>query len=70
MQVEYDAIVKNGTWNLCDLPPGKKAIGTKWVYKLKRKVDGTIRYRLGLLQKVMLKKKALILMRPLLPHVE
>ena len=35
MHFEYDAIVKNGTtWSLCDLPSGKKAIGTKWVYKL------------------------------------
>jgi len=42
MRVEYDAIVKNGTWSLCDLPPGKKAIGTKWVYKLKRKPDGSV----------------------------
>ena len=29
MQVEYDAIIKNGTWYLIDLPHGKKAIGTK-----------------------------------------
>ena len=37
MRVEYDAIMKNGTWSLCDFPLGKKAIGTKWVYKLKHK---------------------------------
>ena len=42
MQVEYDAIVNNETWSLCDLPAGKKAIGTKWVYKLKRKPDGSV----------------------------
>ena len=42
MQAEYDAIVKNETWSLCDLPAGKKAIGTKWVYKLKRKPDGSV----------------------------
>ena len=29
MQIEYDAIMKNGTWLLVDLPVGKKAIGTK-----------------------------------------
>ncbi|MCO5566825.1 hypothetical protein L7F22_020507 [Adiantum nelumboides] len=33
---------KNDTWTLCDLPPGKKAISTKWVYKLKCKSDGEI----------------------------
>ena len=30
MQTEYDAIVKNDTWYLTDLPVGKKTIGTKW----------------------------------------
>ena len=34
MQSEFDAIVKNGTWSLCDLPSRKKTIGTKLVYKL------------------------------------
>ena len=42
MQIEYDAIMKNGTWSLVDLPVGKKAIGTKWVYKLKCKPDGSV----------------------------
>ncbi|MCO5562680.1 hypothetical protein L7F22_016308 [Adiantum nelumboides] len=42
MQSEFDALIENDTWTLCDLPPGKKAIGTKWVYKLKRKPDGEI----------------------------
>ena len=36
MQSEFDAIMKNETWSLVDLPVGKKAIGTKWVFKLKQ----------------------------------
>ena len=78
MQSEYDAIMQNGTWTLCDLPPGKKAIaswgkkfiGTKWVYKLKRKPDGTVdRHKARLvLQRVMLKRRALTLMKHFLPH--
>ena len=40
MPFECDAIMKNDTWSLCTLPLGKKAIGTKWVYKLKCKPDG------------------------------
>ena len=52
IRIEYDAIVKNGTWSLCDLPFGKKAIGTKWVYKLKSKLDGSIvRYKAQLVAK-------------------
>ncbi|MCO5607928.1 hypothetical protein L7F22_062130 [Adiantum nelumboides] len=42
MQLEYDALIKNDTWTLRHLPPGKKAIGTKWVYKVKCKPDGEI----------------------------
>ncbi|MCO5597580.1 hypothetical protein L7F22_051659 [Adiantum nelumboides] len=46
MQSKFDALIENETWTLCDLPLGKKAIGTKWVYKLKRKPDGEIdRYK-------------------------
>ncbi|MCO5600675.1 hypothetical protein L7F22_054790 [Adiantum nelumboides] len=52
MKLEYDALIENDTWTLCDLPPGKKAIGTKWVYKLKRMPDGEIdRYKARLLAK-------------------
>ncbi|MCO5609328.1 hypothetical protein L7F22_063554 [Adiantum nelumboides] len=47
MQSKYDALIENDTWTLCDLPIDKKAIGTNWVYKLKRKLDGEIdRYKL------------------------
>ncbi|MCO5593006.1 hypothetical protein L7F22_047010 [Adiantum nelumboides] len=46
MQSEYDALTENDTWTLCDLSLGKKAIGTKWVHKLKRKPNGEIdRYK-------------------------
>ncbi|GJV45514.1 retrovirus-related pol polyprotein from transposon TNT 1-94 [Tanacetum coccineum] len=46
MHKEIDALEKNGTWVLEDLPHGKKAIGCKWVYKIKYHSDGTIeRYK-------------------------
>ena len=52
MQLEYDALVKNDTWYLIDLPPGKKTIGTKCVYKLKHKANGSInRYKAMLVAK-------------------
>ncbi|XP_074271153.1 uncharacterized protein LOC141595079 [Silene latifolia] len=42
MGKEIDALEKNGTWKIVDLPDGKKPIGCKWVYKTKLKADGTI----------------------------
>lgn len=40
MQSEYNALIENDTWTLCDnLPLGKEATSTKWVYKLKCKPD-------------------------------
>ena len=52
MQIEYDDIVKNDMWYLIDLLVGKKAIGTKWVHKLKHKHDGSIeRYKARLVAK-------------------
>ena len=35
MQAEMDSIHQNQTWSLVPLPPGKKAISSKWVYKIK-----------------------------------
>jgi hypothetical protein len=34
--------IVNNTWILTSLPPGKKAIGCKWVYKVKLKSDGSV----------------------------
>ncbi|KAL0427096.1 UNVERIFIED_CONTAM: Retrovirus-related Pol polyprotein from transposon RE2 [Sesamum latifolium] len=42
MAKEIAALESNGTWTIEDLPPGKHAIGCKWVYKIKYNSDGTI----------------------------
>lgn len=39
---DINSIVKNKTWDLVDLPPGVKAIGLKWIFKIKRNADGSI----------------------------
>ena len=42
MKSELGSIYKNNTWELCDLPKGRKAIATKWIYKVKHNADGSI----------------------------
>ncbi|KAJ7951046.1 Retrovirus-related Pol polyprotein from transposon TNT 1-94 [Quillaja saponaria] len=46
MVEEMKALSKNDTWELASLPHGKRAVGCKWVFTIKRKADGTIeRYK-------------------------
>nr|ABB47537.2 retrotransposon protein, putative, unclassified [Oryza sativa Japonica Group] len=42
MNKELEAIEKNKTWSLCMLPAGHKAIGLKWVFKLKKNTAGEV----------------------------
>ncbi len=40
---EYNTLLQNGTWEIVDLPPGEKAIGSSWVFRIKRQSDGSIK---------------------------
>ncbi|KAL4376695.1 hypothetical protein GQ457_02G014510 [Hibiscus cannabinus] len=52
MAEEILALENNQTWDLVSLPPGKKTIGCKWVFKTKLKSDGTLdRYKARLVAK-------------------
>ena len=49
---EIKSIVKNKTWDLVELPAGAKAIGLKWIFKVKRNSDGSInKYKARLVAK-------------------
>ena len=52
MRAEIDALENNQTWTLTSLPPGKKSVGCKWVFKVKYKPDGSVeRYKACLIVK-------------------
>lgn len=67
MKRESMALEDKGTWDLVPLPPNKKAIGCKWVYKTKFLQNGQIdKYKARLVAKSLAKQKAMIMRRPLL----
>ncbi|KAK3038369.1 hypothetical protein RJ639_030269 [Escallonia herrerae] len=52
MAKEISALEANNTWTLMPLPSGKRAIDSKWVYKVKFHPDGTVeRYKARLVAK-------------------
>ena len=61
MTEEMAAIKRNDTWELVKLPPGKAAVGVKWVYKVKYNADGRCKNsKQDLLRRAMCKDMVLI----------
>ncbi|GJY89910.1 ribonuclease H-like domain-containing protein [Tanacetum coccineum] len=42
MNQEMNALLRNGTWEIIDLPKSRKAIDSKWIYKIKFQSSGEI----------------------------
>jgi histone deacetylase 1/2 len=42
MEDEHAALLRNGTWTLVPCPPGQNIIGSRWVFKVKHKADGSV----------------------------
>ena len=52
MREEMESMWTNQVWNLVNLPAGRKAIGNKWVLKIQRNSDGSIkRYKARVIAK-------------------
>ncbi|KAL1453611.1 hypothetical protein WDU94_009938 [Cyamophila willieti] len=52
MKDEVSCHIKNKTFEICDVPPGKKPVKSKWVFKTKYNVDGTLnKYKARLVAK-------------------
>ncbi|KAJ0455579.1 putative RNA-directed DNA polymerase [Helianthus annuus] len=39
MEIEMEALMRNDTWEKCVVPPGKKTVGCRWVFTIKRKPE-------------------------------
>jgi hypothetical protein len=42
MTKEYQSILKNDVWHIVSRPEEKSVVTSKWVYKTKHAVDGTV----------------------------
>jgi histone deacetylase 1/2 len=52
IEEEHDAFLKNNTWHLIPSSSSRNLIDCKWVYRIKRRADGTIdRYKTRLVAK-------------------
>ena len=49
---EMQALEKNGTWEIVELPRDKRIVGCKWVFTMKYQANGSIdRYKARLVAK-------------------
>ena len=52
MRAKYDALMKNNTWSLVNCPTNANVVGSKWIYRVKKRSDCTIdRYKARLVAK-------------------
>ncbi|KAE8711156.1 Villin-2 [Hibiscus syriacus] len=51
MKDEMDSLMSNQTWELAELPSGKKALHNKWIYKIKEEHDESKHYKVRLVVK-------------------
>jgi hypothetical protein len=42
MSDEYNALVRNGTWELISPTNVNKLVGCKWIFRIKRNPDGSV----------------------------
>ncbi|KAL5759613.1 hypothetical protein ACOSQ2_018451 [Xanthoceras sorbifolium] len=51
MRDEMDSLMSNQTWELAELPPGKKALHNKWVFRIKEEHNRNKRYKVRMVVK-------------------
>ena len=66
MNDEFDALVRNGTWELAPFTSMQNLVGCKWVFRIKRLPDGSVdRYKARLVAKGFINDLEWIIMTPL-----
>ena len=63
MKDEMDSLMSNQTWELAELPPGKKALHNKWFTGTKKSMMETSATKQDWLSKAFNKKKVLTTMK-------
>ena len=61
MHKEMNSLNKNKTYDLVELPKGKKVLKNKWVLKLKKDDDKLVKYKARLVVKGLVRNKGLSL---------
>jgi hypothetical protein len=56
---ETDTLMTNQTWELIELPVGKKTLYNKWVYRIKGEHDSSKHYKARLVAKGFLQKEGI-----------
>ncbi|CAI7800053.1 unnamed protein product [Closterium sp. NIES-53] len=44
MDAELNSLIENETWELVELPEGRRPISSKWVFKVKSRADGALEW--------------------------
>jgi hypothetical protein len=68
MQQEMDAVERNRTWELADLPAGHRVIALKWVYKFKKdEARAVIKHKARLVTRGFVQQRELTSTKPSRP---
>jgi len=60
MTAEYNELINNNTWTICNLPLGLNLIKNKWMFKLKNDIHGAINcYKARLVAKRLTQREGL-----------
>eukprot|EP00252_Welwitschia_mirabilis_P018673 TRINITY_DN4156_c0_g1_i5.p1 TRINITY_DN4156_c0_g1~~TRINITY_DN4156_c0_g1_i5.p1 ORF type:complete len:1283 (+),score=262.04 TRINITY_DN4156_c0_g1_i5:125-3973(+) len=59
MNEEMESFERNHTWEVMPLPPGKRALKNRWIYRLKQETNGAKRYRARMVVKGFAQQKGI-----------